>query len=149
MWICSAQLLTRSALLSAHRKNQLALHLSTGNCFVSGKSNAIGSWVATLVLKMLQLWLIYGEVSSLSRLCYSLHCSLPTQGGKKTPKPEKLSEVPYSASAGLLAFATGLISKFSSSVLEHLQKRLVRQSRRQILQLKDLQAFQCFTCTHT
>lgn len=53
----------------------------------------------------------------------------PKKKTQKTPKPEKLPEVPYSASAGLLAFATGPISKFTSSVLEHLHKRLVRQSR--------------------
>lgn len=53
--ICSAQLLTRRALLSALGKNQLALRLSTGNCLVWGKSNATGFQVATAVLKMLQL----------------------------------------------------------------------------------------------
>lgn len=65
-------------------------------------------------------------------------------GKSNTTKPEKLPEVPYSASAGLLAFPTGPISKFTSSMLEHLHKRLGRESRGQILQ-----AFQCFTCTHT
>lgn len=131
--------------------NQLALSLGTGNGFVWGQSNTIGFQVATSVLKMLQL-LRYLWRSKFPGLGSATPFPAPSllewgEERKKTPKPEILSEVPYSLSAGLLAFATGPISKFTS-VLEHLHERLGRQSRGRILQPRDLQAFQ-HLCAHT
>jgi len=74
--IRSAQLLTRSALLSAHRKNQLALRLGAGSSFVSGKSNTTGFQAATLALKMLQL-LRYLRGSKFPVQALLLPCPLP------------------------------------------------------------------------
>lgn len=96
------------------------------NCFVLAKNNILGFQVATSVLKVLAL-LLYGEVSYPGSATPFHTFSLLER--KKQENQRNLSEVPYAASAGLLAFATGPISKFTSSVLEHFHERLVRQSR--------------------